>query len=123
MTLAGTETPDVAPPLSVKDRVVDAYRHGAHLSHEVRLAKSIAADAIEDGIHFAGRAAAKSVRRGVERFEDFKEETRHRIRRAPLASVALSGGAGLLFGAAIGYLCGRFSARGENSAALEVDHE
>lgn len=124
MALAGTETPEVAPPSTVKDRVVDAYRHGAHLSHEVRLAKSIAADAIEEGIHSARRSALKSIRRGVEQFEDFTEEATHRIKRAPLASVALVGGAGLFFGAAIGYLCGRFSARGEDTpAGLEVDHD
>lgn len=119
MAFAAAETPDVAPS-SVKDRVVDACRQGAHLSHEVRLAKSIAADAIEDGIHLARRAAVTAVRRGAEQFEDLRGEAAHRIKRAPLASVALFGAAGLLLGAALGYLlCGQSSARRN----VEVNHD
>jgi hypothetical protein len=38
--------------------------------------------------------------------------------------VTLVGGAGLFFGAAAGYLCGRFSARRERlRRGLEVDHD
>ena len=114
MPFAAAETPDVVPSSSAKDRVVDAARHGAHLAHEVRLAKSLVADAIEDGVHYARRAAVTSVRRGIERVEDLKDEAAHRIKRAPLASVTVCGGAGLLLGAAFGYLCGRLSARRED---------
>jgi hypothetical protein len=113
MAVATEAPPETGPPSSVKDRIVDAYRHGAHLSHEARLAKSIAADAIEDGIHFARRFAVMSVRHGAERLEDLKDEAAHRIKQAPLASVTLFAGAGLFLGAAIGYVCGRFSARRE----------
>jgi hypothetical protein len=117
MAFPVAETPDVVLPSSMKDRVVDAARHAAHFSHEVRLAKSIVADAIEDGIHSARRAAVTSVRRGVERIEDLQDEAVHRIKRAPLASVTLAGGAGLVLGAALGYMCGRFLARRENGTA------
>lgn len=108
------ETTDVEPSSRVKDRVVDAYRHGAHLSHEVRLAKSLVADVIEEGVHYARRAAVTSIRRGIERAEDLKDEAAHRIKRNPLASVTVFGGAGLFLGAAFGYWWGRFSARREN---------
>jgi glycerol-3-phosphate dehydrogenase len=111
MAFPAAGTADVAPAPSVKDRVVDACRQGAHFSHEVRLAKSIAADAIEDGIHVARRAAVTSVRRGVEQLEDLRDEAAHRIKRAPLASAAVLVGAGLLLGAALGYLSGHSSAR------------
>ena len=122
MAFPAAETPDVAA--SVKDRVVDAARHATHLSHEVRLAQSIAADAIEDGIHYARRAAVTSARRGAERLDDLREEAAHRIKRAPLASVTLVAGAGLLLGGALGYLCGRFSASArERRRILEVDRD
>ena len=118
-----TEAPE-ARSSSVKGRVVDAYRHGAHMSHEARLAKSMAADAIEDSIHFARRAAVISARRSVERLEDLKDEAAHRIKRAPLEAVTIFGGVGLLFGAAVGYLYGRFSAPRETPRRkLEVDHD
>ena len=116
-----TETPELVPPSSVKDRIVDAARHTAHLSHEARLAKSIAADAIEDGIHYARRAAITSARRGVERLQDLKDDATYRIKRAPLASATLFAGAGLILGAGFGYLCGRLSARCETAASQEVD--
>lgn len=117
MAFPAADTSDAAAPSNVKDRIVDTARHAAHLSHEVQLARSIVADAIEDGIHSARRAAVTSVRHGVERMEDLKDEAAHRIKRAPLASVTLVGGAGLALGAALGFLCGRFSARRENGTA------
>jgi hypothetical protein len=46
---AAIETPTAG------DRVVDACRQAADLSHEVRLLKSVTKDAIEDGVHTTRR--------------------------------------------------------------------
>jgi glycerol-3-phosphate dehydrogenase len=55
MPVAGTQTSESEKP-SVADRIVDAVQHAAHVSHEARLVKSLAYDAIEDGAHQAKRA-------------------------------------------------------------------
>jgi hypothetical protein len=39
----------------VRDKAVDAVRHTAHVSHEARLLKTIAADAVDDGVYAAKR--------------------------------------------------------------------
>jgi ElaB/YqjD/DUF883 family membrane-anchored ribosome-binding protein len=93
------ETPSIA------DRVVDAARHAAHLSHEARAVKSLAEDAIEDGVHAARRAA----RRGIERLEDFKDEGVRHVKRQPLKTVAMAAGAGFMIGLASGWIAARFS--------------
>ena len=72
MPVAGTQTSESEKP-SVADRIVDAVQHAAHVSHEARLVKSLAYDAIEDGAHEAKRAVKKSVQRGIERLEDIKD--------------------------------------------------
>jgi glycerol-3-phosphate dehydrogenase len=64
---------------NVADRIVDAVQHAAHVSHEARLVKSLAYDAIEDGAHEAKRAVKKSVQRGIEKLEA------HRTADLPLA--------------------------------------
>ena len=63
MPSATIETSEEASKPSVRDRVVDACRQTAHLSHEARLLKSLATDAVEDGVHAAKRAIT-SVKRG-----------------------------------------------------------
>jgi hypothetical protein len=50
MTSATSETPDAATGLSFTDRAIDACRQAAHLSHEAQLLKSLAADAVDDGV-------------------------------------------------------------------------
>jgi ElaB/YqjD/DUF883 family membrane-anchored ribosome-binding protein len=95
---------------TVVDRVVDAARHAAHMSHEVRLAKSLAQDAIEDGVQAAKRAV-KSARRGIERLEDIKDEGVHYVRRQPLKAVAMAAGIGLMVGMATVWVTGRLRQR------------
>ena|ERR1019366_1820672 len=85
---------------SARDRVVDAVGEAAHLGHEARVLKTLAADAIEDGVHSAKRA----IRRGAHEIEDLRDTAVSRVRRAPLASIALAGGAGLLLGIVVGWL-------------------
>lgn len=101
------------------DRVLDAVRRAAHVSHEVRLMKSMARDAGEEGAHAAKRLLRR-MRHGVERFEDLRDDTAHRVKREPLKAVALAAGAGLLVGIAVGLLARgmgrtRHASRGSSS--------
>jgi ElaB/YqjD/DUF883 family membrane-anchored ribosome-binding protein len=76
--------------------------------------KTLAEDAIEDSVHAAKRAA-KSVRHGLERLEDAREEAIHLLKRRPLKTLAVTAGVGLTVGLAAGWLAGRFSAERRNS--------
>jgi ElaB/YqjD/DUF883 family membrane-anchored ribosome-binding protein len=107
MPVAGTETSESEKP-NVADRIVDAARHAAHISHEARLVKSLACDAIEDGAHEAKRAVKKSVQRGIERLEDIKDESVHYVKRQPLKAIAMAAGVGLMVGMAAVWITGRF---------------
>ncbi len=91
---------------SADDSLVNVARR-AHLAHEARAVKSLAEDALEDGIH-AARRAVKSVRRGVERVEDLRDEGAHYVRRQPLTAVAAATALGLAVGLVAGWIVGRF---------------
>jgi ElaB/YqjD/DUF883 family membrane-anchored ribosome-binding protein len=88
-------------------RVADAARHAAHLSHETRLIKSMAADAVQDGVYQA-RRAAKFVKRQV---EDLGDQATYRIRRQPLTAVGTAFAAGIVLGGAIGWFGVRYARR------------
>ena len=107
MSVADVKTPESGKP-NVADRIVDAARHAAHMSHEARLVKSLACDAIENGAHEARRAVTKSVQRGIERLEDIKDEGVHYVKRQPLKAIAMAAGAGLMVGMAAAWITGRF---------------
>jgi ElaB/YqjD/DUF883 family membrane-anchored ribosome-binding protein len=107
MSVAGIQTPESEKP-SVADRIVGAAQHAAHVSHEARLVKSLADDAIEDGAHEAKRAVKKSVQRGIERLEDIKDEGVHYVKRQPLKAIAMAAGVGLMVGMAAVWITGRF---------------
>ena len=87
-------------PLTTADCLADAAARAAHAAHEVRLLKTLAADAVEDGVHAARRAAT----RGARGIEEFRETTAYRIKKSPFLAVALAAGAGLIVGA----VCGRW---------------
>ena len=89
-----------AIPTTARDRVVDAVGRAAHVAHEARLLKTLAADAIEDGVH----AAKRAVTRGARDIEDLRDEAAYRVKRVPLMSIALATGAGLLLGIAFAWL-------------------
>src|SRR5689334_13391502 len=74
---------------AVRDRVLDAARHAAHVSHEAKLLKSLATDAIEDGA-YAAKRALKTVKRGVDRLGDLKDEAVHRVKRQPVKAIAIA---------------------------------
>jgi ElaB/YqjD/DUF883 family membrane-anchored ribosome-binding protein len=107
MSVAGVRTPESEKP-NVADRIVDAARHAAHMSHEAGLVKSLACDAIEDGAHHAKRAVKKSVQHGIERLEDIKDEGVHYVKRQPLKAIAMAAGVGLMVGMAAAWITGRF---------------
>jgi ElaB/YqjD/DUF883 family membrane-anchored ribosome-binding protein len=107
MPTAGTQSSESEKP-SVADRIVDAVQHAAHVSHEARLIKSLAYDAIEDGAHEAKRAVEKSLQRGIERLEDIKDESVHYVKRQPLKAMAMAAGAGLMVGMAAAWITARF---------------
>ena len=75
----------------------------SELEEKARLIKSLAADAVDDGVH-AARRAIKSVRRGVEDLGDLKDEAVHRVKRQPLQALSVAVGIGLVLGLAIGWI-------------------
>lgn len=95
---------------TTRDRVIDAARQAAHVSHEAQLLKSLTADAVEDGVH-AVKRVVKSVKRGVEELADLKDEAAHRVKRQPLGAVGLALGVGLMLGMAVGWVGGRVGRR------------
>lgn len=111
MTSTTIDTPEEAGKTSIRDRILDGSCQTAHLSHEARRLKALAADAVEDGVHAAKRAMT-SARRGVEKLGDFRDEAVHRVKRQPLRAVGLSLGIGLVVGLAVGWI-----GRGSRGAA------
>ena len=95
-----------ADPLTTADCLADAVSRATHAAHEVRLLKTLAADAVEDGVHAARRAATL----GARQVEAWRDTTACRIRKSPFLAVAIAAGAGLLVGAACAAL-GRCASR------------
>ena len=75
-------------------------------SEAPQLLKSLAADAIEDGVHAAKRTIM-SVQRRVENLADLKDEAAHRVKRQPFKAVGMAVGVGLVLGMAVGWIGGR----------------
>jgi len=82
----------------VRTQAVDAARHVAHLSHEARLIKSLATDAVEDAVH-ATNQAIKTAKRRVQDLADRRYEVAHRIRQEPFKAIGIAFGVGALLGA------------------------
>jgi hypothetical protein len=99
MKSALADTP-MASDTTVRERAVDTVRQAAHLAHEARRLKTLATDAVEDGVHAARRAIA----RRMHDLEDLRESAAHRVKRAPLLAVSLAAVGGILFGVALGWL-------------------
>lgn len=103
MTSATVETSETPSHASIRDRVVDACRQAAKGSHQARWLKSLATDAVDDGVHAAKRAIT-SVKRGVEELAELKDEGVHRVRRQPVGAVGIALGVGLVLGLAVGWI-------------------
>ncbi|MDE3156087.1 MAG: hypothetical protein KGN76_13340 [Acidobacteriota bacterium] len=85
------------------DRAVDLLGRASHLAHEVKLAKTIATDAAEDGV----RAARRAVKQTVYRAQDLVDDTTHEIRRRPLQSIGIAFAAGSCVGILVGWMSRR----------------
>jgi len=103
MSAAVTETNAGTPDTAMTDRIADGVRRAAHFSHQVRLMKSVARDAGEEGVHAAKRVVRR-LRRGVEMLEDLRDETAHRVKREPFKAIGIAAGAGVLMGVAVGWI-------------------
>jgi ElaB/YqjD/DUF883 family membrane-anchored ribosome-binding protein len=106
MTPATGETSHAETEPSIRERAIDAARQVAHVSHEAQLLKSLASDAVEDGVHAAKRAI-KSVQRRVETLADLKDEAAYRVKRQPFKALGIGVGVGLVFGLAVAWVGGR----------------
>lgn len=102
MTSATLDTPLEDARTSVRDRAVDALRHAANVSHEARLLKSLATDAVDDGVDAAKRAF-KAAKRGIQTAADLRDEAACRMKREPLKAVGLAFGAGMLMGMVVAW--------------------
>lgn len=89
---------DFATPTTARDRVADVVGRAAHVAHEAKLLKTLAADAVEDGVY----AAKRAITRGAHEIEDLREAAAYRVKKAPLASIAMAVGAGVLLGIVLG---------------------
>jgi ElaB/YqjD/DUF883 family membrane-anchored ribosome-binding protein len=107
MTPATADMSNVKSEPSIRDRAIDAARQVAHVSHEAQLFKSLAADAVEDGVHAAKRAI-KSIQHRVEKLGDLKDEAAYCVKHQPFKAVGLAAGVGLVVGMAVGWIGGRF---------------
>ena len=98
MATATVESRFAQPGPTLRERVVDTARKVARMSQDARTLKVAAADAVEDGMYKA-RRAAKTAKRG---FYDTRDEAVYRIKQEPLKAVGVAFGAGLLVGVASG---------------------
>jgi len=71
------------------------------------LLRTLAADAVENGVQTVVRRATKSARRAIETLEDSKDDAVHYIKHQPLKTVGLAAGLGLVVGVALGWLAAR----------------
>jgi ElaB/YqjD/DUF883 family membrane-anchored ribosome-binding protein len=106
MSPSTIDAPTVETEPSIRERAIDAARQVAHVSHEAHLLKSLAADAVEDGVHAAKRAI-KSVQRRLEELGDLKDEAAYRVKRQPFKALGIAVGVGLVFGLAVAWIGSR----------------
>lgn len=106
MTTATLDTPAPAARESLLDKGFDAIRDAAHLSHEAKRLKTLAADAVEDGVHAIKRTMTTVARDAV----DVRDDVVHRVKREPLKAMAIVFASGMLLGMLAGWV-GRRTAR------------
>lgn len=85
---------------TMSDRTADAVRYVAHAAHEARLFKTLASDAVEDGV----RAAKRAVTRSLHDIEDLRDTATYRVKQAPFTSLGLAVAGGVFFGVVFGWL-------------------
>jgi hypothetical protein len=102
-------TTPIGSATTVRERAADALRQAAHFSHEARLLKTLATDAVEDGLH----AAERTIKRARRTALDARDEMTYRVKREPLKALALTFGTGALFGLAVSLAGRRGKARAD----------
>jgi ElaB/YqjD/DUF883 family membrane-anchored ribosome-binding protein len=100
------ESQRIAPKSGAAERVAEAARRVVHASHEAHLLKTIAEDALEDGL-YAAKRAVKNVHRRLDDLGDVKDEAVRRVKRQPLLTVGIAFGVGAVVGVLGGWLAGR----------------
>jgi len=80
-----------------------AAEHIAESAHQASRATSAVAEAIEDGVGIARRAA----KRGGDAAEEFLDDTTQRIQRHPVLTLATTFALGFTAGALIGWMIKR----------------
>ena len=111
MTPATVDTSKVESEPTMRERLSDAAHRLSHVSHEAQLFKSLASDAVDDGVH----AAKRAIKSAQHRAEDLKDEATYRVKRQPLKAVGIAVGAGFMLGMAVGWIgsrCGRGKSTG-----------
>jgi ElaB/YqjD/DUF883 family membrane-anchored ribosome-binding protein len=73
------------------------------LAEEARMLKTLASDAVEDGLH----AAHRSIRQARQTAMDARDELTYRVKREPLNALAIVFGLGAVIGLGMGFLCRR----------------
>lgn len=106
MTTAQIETPSTAES-TLRERAADTLRQAAHFSHEARLLKTLAIDAVEDTMH----AAQRKIKHARQTALDARDELAYRVKREPLKAVAVGFGVGAALGLVLGLACRRVGAR------------
>src|SRR5450755_4425330 len=100
MTTTQMESPATDEP-TLRERAADTMRQAMHCTHEARLLKTLAADAVEDGLHVAHR----TIKHARQTALDARDELMYRVKREPGKAIAVVFGVGALLGLGIGLAC------------------
>ncbi|MDP2321743.1 MAG: hypothetical protein Q8O42_20680 [Acidobacteriota bacterium] len=81
-----------------RELAAKAVREAEHLAHEAARLKAVATEAVEDGV----RATKRAITHGLHDLDDLRDAAAYRIKRAPLMTVGLAFGVGILLGLIVG---------------------
>ncbi|MDP3718767.1 MAG: hypothetical protein Q8T13_13465 [Acidobacteriota bacterium] len=81
-----------------RELAAKAVREAEHLAHEAARLKAVAAEAVEDGV----RATKRAITHGLHDLDDARDAAAYRIKQAPLMTVGLAFGVGILLGLIVG---------------------
>ncbi|MGE0460291.1 MAG: hypothetical protein AB7Q16_02890 [Vicinamibacterales bacterium] len=85
---------------AIVDRVADKARQAGDFAREAREVKARATEVLEDGMY----AARRTLKRRVRDYENLRDETARRVKRAPFAALGVTFAAGLVLGAVVGWV-------------------
>lgn len=83
--------------------IADTLQQAANLSKEAELLKTLAADAVEDGL----QAARQTIEQAKQRAVGARDELAHRVQREPMKAMAVIFASGAVIGLGLGLLCRR----------------